>query len=192
MQASAAEGLGLPVAAGEPEPDITPEEAETLSDHIVIRNRPDAANAVNYVLNRRLTYSIQPGYKQKIPAGQDWTIEFDRGDGTGVARYSLTKGFYEFRVMENRWELVKHDYKVTIDNRDGVQDFSYLMNNEVVTVPAGESKTHESLEPVVVEFDRGEGVENVARKNLNKNGTYKVAVDTETNYLDLFASKDAS
>lgn len=192
VQASAAEGLGLPVAPGDPLPDITPEEAGTLHESIVIRNRSDATNAVNYVLNRRMTYTAQPGYKQKIPADRDWTIEFDRGDGSEPARYSLTQGFYEFRVTENRWELVKLDFKVTIDNRDGVQDFSYLMNNEVVTVKAGESKRHESTEPVVVEFDRGEGAENAARKNLNKNGTYKVAVDTQTNFLDLFASEDTS
>jgi hypothetical protein len=192
VQTSAAEGLGLPVAPGDPLPDITPEEAETLGEFIVIRNRSDAANAVNYVLNRRLTYTAEPGYKQRIPADQDWIIEFDRGDGSAAARYSLSKGFYEFRVMEDRWELVKLDFKITIDNRDGVQDFSYLMNNEVVTVKAGESKMHESSEPVIVEFDRGEGAENAARKNLNKNGTYKVAVDTQTNYLDLFTSEDTS
>ena len=40
---------------------------------------------------------------------------------------------------------------------------------------------------MVVKFDRGEGPDNPARKNLNKSGTYKVAVDTNTNYLDLFA-----
>jgi hypothetical protein len=192
VQASAAEGLGLPVGQGEPLPDVSPEEVEPLHDFIVLRNRSDAANAVHYVLNRQLTYTVEPGYRQKLPADRDWTIEFDRGDGSGAARYSLTKGYYEFRVIENRWELVKSDYKVTIDNTQGIEDFSYLMNNEVVTVKAGESNTHESDTAVVVEFDRGEGVDNPARKNLNKSGTYKVAVDTQTNYLDLFASEDTS
>ena len=47
----------------------------------------------------------------------------------------------------------------------------------------------ESSEPIVVSFDRGEGVGKPARKNLNKSGTYKIAIDTDTNYLDLFATE---
>jgi hypothetical protein len=39
-----------------------------------------------------------------------------------------------------------------------------------------------------VKFDPGEGPEAPAQKLLNKSGTYKVAVDTQTNQLDLFSS----
>jgi hypothetical protein len=63
------------------------------------------------------------------------------------------------------------------------------MNNEVVTVKAGEQKEIESTDPIVLAFDRGEGAEKPARKNLNKSGTYKIAIDTDTNYLDLFETE---
>ncbi len=186
---SAAEGLGLPVAPGQPEPDISEDEAMSLADSIVIRNPPDATTPVNYRLNDRYRYSMEPGHTQTIDAGKDWVIEFDRGDRGEAVRYRLTKGTYEFRIVSGRWDLVRVTYNVNIDNSDGKQDFRYLMNNEVVTVKAGEERQVESSEPIVVSFDRGEGVGKPARKNLNKSGTYKIAVDTDTNYLDLFATE---
>jgi hypothetical protein len=187
---SAAAGLGLPVAPGKPVPNIDKAEAESLDDVIIISNRQDAGASVNYVVNDRHSFSVQPGYKQKLPLGHRWVIEFDRGNNQGTARYSLTRGFYEFRVVEGRWDLVKLNFEVTIDNRDGAQDFKYVVENEVVTVKPGQTKTHSSTEPVVVTFDRGEGPDNPARKNLNKSGTYKVAVNTQDNYLDLFAKSE--
>jgi hypothetical protein len=43
----------------------------------------------------------------------------------------------------------------------------------------------------VIEFDWGAGTDAPARKNLNKNGTYKVAVDTESNYVDLLGEEQS-
>ena len=186
---TAAQGLGLPVAPGKPEPDISEDEAISLAEAIIIRHLDVATGSVNYVLNGRYKYSVKPGHAQKLDAGKDWVIEFDRGDGGGAARYQLTKGTYEFRVVSGRWDLVRATHRVNIDNSDGKQDFLYLMNNEVVTVKAGAQQELESSEPIVVSFDRGEGVGKPARKNLNKSGTYKIAVDTGTNYLDLFAAE---
>ena len=191
VNSSAAAGMGLPVCPGEPVPEIDEAAAEALEDVTTISNPADAAVAVNYVLNGRHSYALQPGYSQKLPSKYNWTIEFDRGNNQGTARYSLDSDrSYEFRVVENRWELVKLVFNVTIDNRDGVQDFQYVTKNEVVTVKPGETKTHNSPDPVIVEFDRGEGPENPSRKSLNKSGTYKVAVNTQDNYLDLFAKSE--
>jgi hypothetical protein len=186
---TAAEAIGLPVAPGKPEPDISEDEALKLADSIIIRNVNDGTTSVNYMLNGRFNYSIGPGHNQKLDTGRDWLIEFDRGEGREAARYKLTEGTYEFRIVSGRWDLVRVTCHVNIDNSDGKQDFSYLMNNEVVTVKAGEKQELESSQPIVVSFDRGEGVGKPARKNLNKSGTYKIAVDTDTNYLDLFAAE---
>jgi hypothetical protein len=187
-----AAALGLPVGAGPPVPDIDAEKARSLRDAITIHHKKNAATPVNYVLDRRQPFTIQPGHTQKLPADRKWIIEFDRGAGGGTARYSLSKGCYEFRVVDNRWGIFKLKFNVTIDNREGKQDFVYLMNNEVVTVPAGETQSHVGNDPIVIEFDRGAGPETPARKNLNKNGTYKVAVDTENNYLELFGEEQSS
>ncbi len=189
-QVSAAEGLGLPVAPGDPVPEMEEAEAASLADSLIISVPKDAGASVNYVINGRHEYSVEPGYKQKLPAGQKWVIEFDRGNRQGTARFTLTRGYYEFRIVDNRWDLVKCNFEVTIDNRQGSQDFQYVVNNEVVTVKPGDTKTHSGPDPVIVKFDRGEGPENPARKNLNKSGTYKVAVNTQTNYLDLFAESE--
>jgi hypothetical protein len=183
---SVAAALGLPVGHGSPLPNIDEAEAESLKAEIVISHLQDAGANLNYVLNGRFPFVIKPGEKQKLPTDKSWTIEFDRGNNQGIARYGLTSGMYEFRVISERWDLVRPKFDITIDNREGNHDFNYVADNEVVTVKAGETKVHESSEPIIVKFDRGEGAEHAAAKNLNKSGTYKVAVDTQTNYLDLF------
>jgi hypothetical protein len=186
----AAAALGLPVAPGDPVPDIGETEAAALREVVVIRHAADAASEVNYVLNGRFPYAIQPGHMQKLSANRQWSIEFDRGNSQGSARNALTRGVFEFRVVNGRWDLVRVRFDVTIDNREGTQDFQYVAGNLVVTVKAGESKTHNSTEPLIVKFDRGEGPEQAATKNLNKSGTYKVAVNTQTNLLDLYAMSE--
>jgi hypothetical protein len=186
-QTSAASALGLPVGVGDPIPDVTEEEEESPDDLVVITNQKDAATPVHYVLNDGKTYSLEPGYQQKLDADERWIIEFDRGSRQGTARYSLSRGAYEFRVADGKWELFKLNFNVTLDNHDSDQDFQCVIEDEIVTVPAGQSVTHKSKVPVIVEFDRGGGPDSFARKNLNKSGTFKVAVNADTNYLDLFA-----
>jgi hypothetical protein len=183
----AAAALGLPVAPGDPVPDIGEAEAAALQDVVVIRHPTEAGSEVHYVLNGRFPFTIRPGLMQKLPANRQWSIEFDRGNSQGSARYVLTRGAYEFRVVNGRWDLIRLRFDVTIDNREGTQDFQYVAGNQVVTVKAGETKTHSSTEPLIVKFDRGEGPDQAATKNLNKSGTYKVAVNTQTNLLDLYA-----
>lgn len=187
VQECAAAALGLPVAPGDPVPDIGEAETAALKDAIIIGHRTDAASEVHYILNGRFPFAIQPGHKQKLPANRSWSIEFDRGNSQGTARYALERGVYEFRVVSGRWDLVRLQFDVTIDNRQGTQDFQYVAGDQVVTVKAGETQTHSSAEPVIVKFDRGEGPEHAATKNLNKSGTYKVAINTQTNLLDLYA-----
>jgi hypothetical protein len=187
----AAAALGLPVAPGDPVPDITEGEATTLSVGTVIQQAAVVGGEVHYVLNNRYPYTIQPGQRQSLPANRSWTIEFDRGNSQGTARYSLERGVYEFRVVKERWDLVHLRFDVTIDNRAGKQDFQYVAGDKVMTVKAGEQQSHNSAEPLIVKFDRGEGPEQAATKNLNKSGTYKVAVNTDTNLLDLYAMSES-
>jgi hypothetical protein len=189
-QASAASALGLPVGIGDPIPDVTADDDQSPDDLVIISNKKGASNTVHYVLSDGKSYSLKPGFQQKLDADGRWTVEFDRGNRQGTARYSLSRGAYEFRIEDDKWELFKLSFDVTIDNRDSEQDFQAVIANEVVTVPAGQSVTHKSKVPVIVEFDRGAGSDDLARKNLNKSGTFKVAVNADTNYLDLFAEAE--
>jgi hypothetical protein len=189
-QASAAEALGLPVGLGDPVPDMEGEEPSSPAESIILSLPKEVGGSVSYVINGRHSYSLKPGYKQTLPAGQRWVVEFDRGNRQGTARVTVARGCWEFRILNNRWELIERSFEVTIDNREGTQDFQYVTNNEVVTVKPGETKTHSSSDPVIVKFDRGDGPDSPSRKNLNKSGTYKVAVNTQTNYLDLFADPE--
>ena len=113
--------------------------------------------------------------------------ELDLRRHVATKAYTLRdKGDYEFCIVNKCWELKSVKYDITIDNRAGNQDFQYVVENKVVTVPAGETKRQQSDEPIIVAFDRGNGPDEPARKNLNKSGVYKVAVDPDTNYLELF------
>jgi hypothetical protein len=190
---SAAAGLGLPVAASEaePVPNVKEAEAESLEDKIIIRNRKDVGASVNYVLNGRYSYTLQPEYKQTLSASKNWSIEFDQGNNQGPKKIRLERGIYEFLVARGKWELVKVNLEVTIDNKEGIQDFACVVNDEVVKIKPGESKTYTGPDPVDIKFDSGEGPDKPKHKNLNKSGTYKVAVDTQNNYLDLFAQSES-
>jgi hypothetical protein len=183
----AAAALGLPVAPGNPVPDIAEAEATSLSAGIVIQHPGNAGGEVHYILNGRHSYTIQPGEKQSLADSRAWTIEFDRGNSQGTARYSLERGVYEFRVVNEHWDLVHVQFDITIDNREGKQDFAYVAGEKVTTVKAGEQQSYNGTEPLVVKFDRGDGPDQAVSKNLNKNGTYKVAVNSDTNLLDLYA-----
>jgi hypothetical protein len=51
---------------------------------------------------------MQPGYEQKLPSSRSWTIEFDRGESFGIARYRLTAGdTYAFAVTDRGWDVFR-------------------------------------------------------------------------------------
>ena len=182
--ASAAEALGLPVAPGDPIADLGKDENPPKGG-ILIGNPEENAGSIKYVLASVHPYELQKGFRQHLPGDQPWLIEFDRGGAYGRARYTLTEGIFDFKVGDKGWEMVTRPLKAVIDNRDGQHDFHYVEDNKRQTVKAGESKTIENKAPVVISFDAGK--ESASRKLLNKSGTYKVAVDIETNRYDLFA-----
>lgn len=64
-----------------------------------------AGGPLTYSLNGHV-YTIQPGYSQTFRDDRDWTLEFKRGgEGSEIARQSLTAGTYEFAVGTAGWEL---------------------------------------------------------------------------------------
>lgn len=182
--ASAAEALGLPVAPGEPIADLGKDDNPPKGG-ILIGNPSYNAGSIKYVLASAHPYELQTGFQQHLPGDRSWLIEFDRGGTYGKARYTLSEGIFDFKVGDKGWEMVSRPLKAVIDNRDGQHDFYYVEDNKRQTVKAGETKIIENKAPVVIAFDSGK--ESASRKLLNKSGTYKVAVDIETNRYDLFA-----
>ncbi len=74
---------------------------------ILIKSPADAPGSVGYGINDKWVYTIKPGEKQKLAAGRQWTIEFERGiDGAEPARYALDPGIYQFTYAEESgWDL---------------------------------------------------------------------------------------
>jgi hypothetical protein len=50
---------------------------------------------------------IQPGYAIRLPADHIWSVQFDRGNGLGLASYSLAVGRHEFELTALGWELYR-------------------------------------------------------------------------------------
>ena len=90
-----------------PDNKITPTKLTLNEGDILIKSPPDAPGDVGYGINDKWVYTIKPGQKQKLEAGRQWTIEFNRGiDGAQAARYALDPGIYEFRFTDDAgWEL---------------------------------------------------------------------------------------
>jgi hypothetical protein len=90
-----------------PDNKVAPTSMTLQEGDILIKSPPDAPGDVGYGINDKWVYTIKPGQKQRLDAGRQWTIEFNRGiDGEQAARYALDPGIYEFRFSDNTgWEL---------------------------------------------------------------------------------------
>jgi hypothetical protein len=182
---NAAEALGLPLVNDDPLPDA--EGAPLRSGTFVINPRKHG-ETVRYLLNGE-EYIMRPGTSQRLPSGQRWWIEYDRGAGAGAAEYSLADGTYVWTPTEQGWQLYKQRYDLTIDNTRNPRDFRFVVNDEPMFVRAGHTRTIHNPYPIVIEYDRGNGTQ-MASKAVNFSGNVEVGVNAEDNLLDLFAEQD--
>ena len=113
-------------------------------------------------------------------------VEFDRGNGAAVGRYTLASGFYRFGIADNGWELYSATWEVTLDNSGNDAEFHYLRAGRQESVPAGGTRKLSDKFPIRVSFDRGTGSE-PAERSLDQNGsTYRIALRNPSDGLDLF------
>lgn len=167
--------LDVPLIDGTSVPGAAGDMAGT--DLLTIANPSDTRGTIHFILGNA-PQSLESGQIQEHAVTQPTLIQFDRGTGTEAARYTLESGnTYHFVVNDKGWDLVRKTFTVTIDNSRNANDFLYVIDNEIVTVPAGESRTHKSGKLVEIRFDQGDGKE--ARKRLDS-GTYVVGVDKDT------------
>ncbi|HEX7447698.1 MAG TPA: hypothetical protein VF306_09145 [Pirellulales bacterium] len=182
---NAAEALGLPVLSEDSVPEA--EGAPMRSGTMLVNPKRSGAN-VRYVLNGE-EYLMKPGSSQRLPAGQRWVIEFDRGGRQGGTEYTLADGTYYFEPTDRGWELYHERFDVTVDNSRNPRDFHFVFNGEPLAVRGGHTRSISSRYPIVVEYDRGNGTEMV-RKALNFAGNVEVAINAEDNLWDLFPEEE--
>jgi hypothetical protein len=185
MEGTAASALGLPSGTEPPVEDASGTAAVLGANGITIINPEATGAAVNYRLGTE-AFVLEAG-KNKQHGSTNQVIVFDKGESFGETRYTLAQGTYRFATGETGWDLKQATFTVTIDNSDSPIDFSYAFNNSQVTIPAGGVKTHTSNSLPVVRFNKGDDGED-SRKELDS-GTFYVAIDPDTNLIDIFAAK---
>ena len=180
---NAAQLAGLPVGIGEPIPDT---DAKLVTDGVLLLNGGGVKIFYN-VDNQQ--YEMMPGYRQHLPTGKTWKVEFDRGGTHGKQAYGLTEGTYKFTPTPDRgWELYKHTFNVTIDNSGNPVDFHYVLDNVQQTVLAGGQNQHTGVYPLIVRFDNGAGAE---KKKRLEGGEYRIALSSDGSY-NLYGEDDVA
>jgi hypothetical protein len=182
---NAAEALGFSVVTTEPVADAQGEEVH--SGVLVVNPGGSSANVTYFVNGTR--YEMKPGMSQKLPAGTRWVVDFDRGANFGHASYTVNDGTYYFTPGEGGWNLYRQRFDVVLDNSDNPGTFNYSLNGEQKTVAASRSATISGNYPLVVRFDRGNGLQRAA-KALNFSGTVQVGVNPRDNLWDIFPTDD--
>jgi hypothetical protein len=64
---------------------------------------------LTFSINHRL-YALAPGMHQDVPYARGHHIEFDRGSGHGLARYSLDGAVFRFAPTPNGWDLFRRPF----------------------------------------------------------------------------------
>ena len=178
---NAAEALGFSIVTAQPVPDTQGEEVK--SGVLLVDPTGSGANVIYYVNGAR--YTMKPGMSQKLPAGTNWVVDFDRGGNFGHAAYTVADGTYYFTPSEHGWNLYRERFDVVLDNSENPSTFNYSLNGEEKTVPANRTATISGNYPMVVRFDRGNGLQR-ASKTLNFSGTVQIGVNARDNLWDLF------
>lgn len=173
-------GLPIPEAGAEPAAEVA---GPFAAGQIIVANND--VLTINYNLNDQ-PQILNPEFEQTLPGTTTWTIEFDRGNGFGTARYTLSEGYYYFKSTERGWELYKKTFRVTLDNADNTFAFNYVVDEQSQTIEPGASHDLTGIFPVVVRFDNGSGTELSRRLD---GGPYKVAI-TEEMTMDIYKAED--
>jgi hypothetical protein len=73
--------------------------------HVTLVNPESTVTTLSFTI-RGTRYVLAPGAQQELQFGGPRSVEFDRGDSFGVARYPLVyDGLYAFTATERGWTL---------------------------------------------------------------------------------------
>lgn len=179
-----AEVAGFPVALPDAEPVADYAGAPTAGT-IILGNA--GQETVNYNVNQ-LPQNLPPRYEQTLATGSTWLIEFDRGGGNGLARYTLSDGYYEFRPTERGWELFRQSFTATLENSANDFTFNYVIDDQHQELIAGQSHELTGAYPPVIRFNNGAGQELTKRLG---SGRYKVALGPDQTF-DVYIADSVS
>lgn len=160
------QAAGLPAPIGPPVPD---DASPSPTGQVLLTNV--GGGPINYMVNGS-PFAMQPKYKQNLDAGQEWTIDFDRGNGRGAAQYTLAEGWYEFTPASGGWELYKKSFEVRLENKNDFS-FRYVYDNQQRVLLEGETETFTGIFPPTIRFDDADG--KLKQKQLVA-GKYRVAL----------------
>jgi hypothetical protein len=156
---------------------------------VLLMNPSDNATTIKYVLGNQ-NFSLTPSYKQTLPEGQAWVVSFDRGARLGTARYTLNKGTYVFAGTQRGWDLHSQKFQLTIDNSANTEAFYYAIDNKEAELAAGKQITHSSEYPLIVRFDRGDGMQAAQKKLEKASSSLVVALNSADGLWDLYPASN--
>ena len=142
---------------------------------------------VNFVVAGK-RYNLATDRMQSLNPGPNDQIQFYREGESDLKTYKISEGTYEFKFEDNKWELNRKNFKVTIDNADNSTEFNYVVKNKSQLLAPGARQEHASTYPLIVRFDNGKGES--SQKRL-VNGAYRVAL-TDEGVIDLFKAPEVS
>jgi hypothetical protein len=181
----AAAALGLPIVTGDALADAQGQEA---ASGVLLRNTAGSLGTINYNVDGS-HYVMEPGMFQKLPENRNWHLEFDRGGGFGPAQYTLSPGTYHFTPSDQGWQVFRARFDIVVDNTQNPQEFHFIHDGEVMTVPANGTRKVASDYPIVLRYDRGNDSE-LAAKIVRESGNIQVGVNATDNRWDLFPTVD--
>lgn len=173
---------GLPIAPASAASARTPGPKPPDFGASILTN--SEAEPISYTVNQS-AFKLNPEDEQRLPSTTIWTVEFDRGNQTGNARYTLVGGTYEFRAGEKGWDLYKKTFRTKLDNSKGPAPFGFVMNGKVQSVPALQVLNLTSEYLPVIEFDDGTG--QPKRRRLDGDH-YQIAVRDDA--FDVFPAEN--
>ena len=93
-----------PVVYREPAVVYTPANPAPAPIYVTLVNPASTGTTLSFTI-RGTRYVLEPGARQELHFGGPRTIEFDRGDSFGIARYALRDGVYAFTATDHGWAL---------------------------------------------------------------------------------------
>jgi hypothetical protein len=180
-----AEALGQHVETAAPVPA---REAELVRSGILLLNPTGAT--INFLVDNR-ELSLAAGFQQTLNTDRSVTVSFDTGVRR-TARYTLSPGTYRFKIADGALDLTRGKFQVSIDNRENATPFQYIVQGEHTTAEPGALNTHASDYPIVIRYDRGNGVETKQLLCEQKDATLYAAVNAVDHLWDLFDADAAA
>lgn len=83
----------------------TREASAVVRSTVSIVNPTSSGGQVSFIVDGDREITLAPGETKTLDDGQEYVVEFDRGDAFGTTKIVLSDGSYEFAVTSSGWDL---------------------------------------------------------------------------------------